>query len=175
MSALSLHDHMSDAGLDKWLAQVGVTPAPVPRQNVRTALRFFAQHMPTLPPAMAMSFLRAMDLSKPVRVPVLPVGERLIAFRSGNESPFKLFYTRPGASKYSSGINPAGRSAVHFTVRAPAPALETYTSGVVDVWTVPADGQHTTVAPRANSTGVMVAGGGIQLIIPRAPQVLLVA
>jgi hypothetical protein len=175
MSALSLHDHMSDAGLDKWLAQVGVTPAPVPRGNVRTALRFFATHMPTLPPAMALNFLRAMDLSRPVSAPLLPVGERLIAFRTGSESPFKLFYTRSGASKYSSGINPAGRSAVHFTVRAPAPALESYTSGVVDVWTVRADDQTLTVAPRANSAGVMVAGGGTQLIVPRAPQVLVVS
>jgi hypothetical protein len=168
MSQLSLNDHLSEKGLDKWLAQLGVTPAPVPRTNVRVALHFFAQHMMALPAGMALNFLRAMDLSRPVRSLTLSPPEAVIAFRVGNESPFKLFYTRPGASPYGSGINPAGRSIVRFRVRAAAPALKSYTTGAIDVWTVPADDQPLTVAPRSNTTGFMAAGGGIQLIIPRS-------
>jgi len=171
---LSLNDYGSPAALDAWLAQIGVTPAPVPRENVRTALQFFATRMPALDPEMALSFLRAMDLSRPVRLTRLEPGERIIAFRTGSESPFKLFYTRPGASMHTSGINAARRGVTHFKVRVAAPALETFTSGAIDVWTTPADGQPTTVYPRGDTTGVMVAGGGIQLIIPRSTQVLLV-
>jgi hypothetical protein len=40
---------------------------------------------------------------------VLTPTDRVIAFRVGNESPFKLFYTRAGASPFASGINPVGR------------------------------------------------------------------
>jgi hypothetical protein len=154
------------------VAQIGVTSAPVPRGNIRTALQFFARHMMRLPPDMALNFLRAMDLSRPVRSLTLAPSETVIAFRLGNESPFKLFYTRPGASKFTSGINPGGRSIVRFQVRAPAPALESYTTGAIDVWTVPAEGQPTTVAPRGNTTGVMALGGAIQLIIPNSPSLL---
>jgi hypothetical protein len=169
---LSLNDYLSPAGLAKWIQQIGVTDAPVPRQGVRVALEFFARQMPALPPQMALNFLRAMDLSRPVQSIALRIGEPLIAFRVGNESPFKLFYARPGASPHTSGINPAGRQIVRFKARVGAPALESFTTGAIDVWTIPGDAQPMTVAPRANSTGVMVAGGGSQIIVPRAYTVL---
>ncbi|HTV22565.1 MAG TPA: hypothetical protein VMG12_27945 [Polyangiaceae bacterium] len=172
--SLSLEDYRSDVGIDKWVAEVGVTDAPVPRRNLRTALAFFRQAMPTLGAAMAANFLRAMDLSRPVHDVMLTPADRVIAFRVGNESPFKLFYTRSGASQHSSGINPHGRSVVRFGVRGSARALESYTTGTLDVWTVPSDDQPLVFAPRANRSGVMVAGGGIQLIIPRSHSVLRV-
>jgi hypothetical protein len=172
--SLSLEDYRSDVGIDKWVAEVGVTDAPVPRRNLRTALAFFRQTMPALGASMAANFLRAMDLSRPVRDLMLTPADRVIAFRVGNESPFKLFYTRAGASAFASGINPQGRGSVRFEVRGSARALESYTTGTLDVWTVPSEDQPLVFAPRANRSGVMVAGGGTQLIIPRSFAVLQV-
>jgi hypothetical protein len=169
---LSSSDYRSDVGISKWIAEVGVSDAPIPRKNLRTALAFFSHHMPALGCAMAANFLRAMDLSRPVSDRLLTPADRVIAFRVGNESPFKLFHTRAGASPYSSGINPAGRSIVRFEVRGTARALESYTSGTLDVWTIPSDDQPLTFSPRANRSGVMVSGGGTQLIIPRSYAVL---
>lgn len=169
---LSLQDGLSERGIEKWIRELGVTDALVPRRNIKTALQFFAEYMPKLSPEMAASFLRAMDLSRRVSHIVLTPGERLIAFRLGRENPFKLFFTRSGASPFASGINPAGRSAVSFEVRAPAHVLESFTTGTVDFWTLPGDDQHLALAPRANTTGVMVAGGGIQLIVPNSVAVL---
>jgi hypothetical protein len=171
---LSLDDYRSDAGITKWIEAAAVSDAPVPRKNVRLALSFFSQAMPTLPTDMAANFLRAIDLSRPVHDRLLTPADRVIAYRVGNESPFKLFYTRAGASPFNSGINPAGRSIVKFEVRSTARALESYTSGTLDVWTLPASDQLLSFSPRANRSGVMVAGGGTQLIIPRAHSVLRV-
>jgi hypothetical protein len=170
--ALGLSDHRTDRGITEWLAQLGVTDAPLPRSGVRTALQFFQLQMPTLPADMALNFLRAMDLSRAVKSVTLSRADTLIAFRVQGESPFKLFYTRGGASPYSSGINPANRGVVRFRVKSPCLALESYTSGAIDIWTTPAPGQRLSIAPRANTTGVMAAGGGIQLIVPNAAGVL---
>ena len=60
---LSYLDHLSQAGIEKWLAEVGVTSAPIPRNNVRITLEFFCRHMGPLPLDKAVNFLRAMDLS----------------------------------------------------------------------------------------------------------------
>jgi hypothetical protein len=172
--SLSLSDYRSDVGVAKWIEALGVSDAPLPRSNVRVALAFFSQAMPTLPTDMAANFLRAMDLSRKVHDRMLSSADRVVAYRVGNESPFKLFYTRASASPHTSGINPAGRSIVRFQVLGAARALETYTSGTLDVWTVPSSEQLLSFAPRANKSGVMVAGGGTQLIIPRAASVLRV-
>ena len=171
---LSLNDWMSDAGISKWIAELGVTDAPARREAVRTALQFFQTRMPTLPVTMAVNFLLAIDLSRPVREVILTPGEKVIAFRSRSESEFKLFYTRSGTSPHQSGINPAGRIAVQYVVAQPTRALETYTTGAIDVWSIPATGQATTVASRVNSTGVMAPGGGIQLLIPGAARTLTI-
>lgn len=172
--SLSLNDYRSDVGISKWIAALGVSDAPVPRHNVRVALSFFSQAMPALPSDMAANFLRAMDLSRPVVDRVLTPADRVVAYRVGNESPFKLFYARAGFSQHFSGINPAGRSVVRFEVRGTARALESYTTGTLDVWTLPSSDQPLIFAPRANKSGVMVAGGGTQLIIPRAHSLLRV-
>lgn len=176
---LSIHDHLSDAGIDKWIAELGCTNAPVPRRGIRTALAFFAHAMPRLSVNDAVGFLAAMDLSKPVVETMLAPGERLLGFRVGNESPFKLFFARRGASAHSSGINTAGRGPVHFVVRSPAKVLESSTGGTKDGWTRTTPGQGVGVAPRAKKWfgkefGVMVSGGGGQLIIPESYSHLLV-
>lgn len=169
---LSLQDWMSEQGIAKWMGRLGTTDAPLPRANVRVALQFFATNMPSLPPTMALNFLLAMDLSRPVRALQLSPLDRLIAFRSGVESPFKLFYTRSGASAHSSGINPFGRTAVRFRPRMACPALESWTTGAKDVWSLVSDDQQLVVAPRAAAWSVIAFGGGVQLIVPNAHRYL---
>jgi hypothetical protein len=177
--ALSLRDHLSPSGLDKWVAELGCAHAPVPREGIRTALRFFDGEMPTLPIAEAVAFLAGMDLSKPVRRVLLQPGERLIAFRQGTESPFKLFFARRGQSSGVLGINTAGRGVVHFVVRSVAPALESSAAGAIDTWTPRQPGQRLTVAPRARKWfgrefGIMATAGGGQLVVPESYSHLLV-
>ena len=177
--SLSLHDSLSNAGLDKWVAELGCVNAPIPRLGIREALSFFSQEMPSLPIRDAISFVAAMDVSKPITRVVLNAGERVIGFRTGNESPFKLFFARRGASMHASGINTAGRGPVHFVVRTPVRALESSTTGTKDSWTRTAPGQNVSFTPRAKKWfgtefGVMVQGGGGQLIIPESYSTLLV-
>lgn len=171
--SLSLTDHLAESGLDKWTHELGIR-APVPRQNVKTSLAFFHEQMPTLPPAMALAFLRAMDLSKPVKRVLLQAKDRIIGFRGGNESPFKLFFTRRGQSVQQSGVNTDGRKVVHFVVRTPIWVLESHTTAAIDTWTARQPGQTSTIAPRLNTTGVMAMGGGLQLIIPESYRHMLV-
>jgi hypothetical protein len=176
---LSLRDYLSEPGLDKWIAEIGCTNAPVPRRNIRTALAFFAREMPHLPIADAVGFIAGMDLSRTVGEVMLSPGERLLGFRTGTESPFKLFFARRGASAYTSGINTAGRTPVAFVVRSPVHALESFIAGAKDTWTPTTGGQPGSVAPRAKKWlgrefGVIVGGGGAQLIIPQSYSNLLV-
>ena len=165
---------MSSAGIAKWISELSVTDSAMRRAGIKTALQFFQTRMPTLPSPMALNFLNAMDLSRAVNDVMLRNGEKVIAFRKRSESEFKLFYTRSGASPHRSGINPHGRIAVQYSVHNATPALESYTTGAIDVWSVPAACQRTTVAPRAGSYGVMASGGGIQLIIPDAARNLTI-
>lgn len=174
VNGLSLRDGMSVEGVSKWIAALSVTDSPIRRAGVKTSLQFFQSKMPRLPTSMALNFLMAMDLSRVVNQLTLSKGEKIIAFRSRTEAEFKLFYARPGASKHTSGINPSGRIAVQYTVHHPTAALESYTTAAIDVWSIPAAYQRTTIAPKARSFGVMAAGGGIQLIIPDAARNLTV-
>jgi hypothetical protein len=176
---LSISDYLSERGIDKWVAELGCTSAPVPRQNIKAALEFFAREMPRLSVGDAVGFVAAMDLSKKVGPVSLSPGERLLGFRTETESPFKLFFTRRGASAHASGINTARRGPVSFVVRAGVRALESFTTGAKDTWTKPLPGQRASVAPRAKKWfgqefGVMAAGGGVQLIIPESYSSLLV-
>jgi len=176
---LSISDHLSDLGINKWVAELGCTSAPVPRQNIKTVLAFFAREMPRLTIADAAGFLAAMDLSKRVSEVMLRPGERVLGFRTGNESPFKLFFARRGASPHTSGINIARRGPVHFVVRTPVCALESFITGAKDSWTPTMAGQPVSVTLRAKKWygrefGVMAAGGGGQLIIPESYSNLLI-
>ena len=177
--SLSLKDHLSDAGAAKWIAEIGCTDALIPRRNIKLALEFFDGLMPSLSIADAVSFLAAMDLSKPVNRVYLRPGERVIGFRTPTESPYKLFFARRGSSPFKAGINTARRGPVHFTVRSTVQALESFTTGAIDTWTPRQAGQPVTVAPRARKWfgtefGVMAMAGGAQLIIPESCSHLLV-
>ncbi|MEP6833234.1 MAG: hypothetical protein ABJB74_07560 [Gemmatimonas sp.] len=165
--------------MTRWVAELGCSSAPIPRQGIRTALGFFARQMPNLALRDAVGFLAAMDLSKPVQEVTLQPGTRIIGFRTATESPFKLFFARRGASMHSSGINTNRRGPVHFVVRAPVRALESFTGGTKDSWTPMTTQQSVTFTPRAQKWfgkefGVMVAGGGQQLVIPESYSHLLV-
>jgi hypothetical protein len=119
---------------------------------------------------MALNFLAAMDLSRNVSAYLLSVGEKIVAFRNRSESEYKLFYARSGASPHSSGINPHNRIVVEYRVHSVTPVLESHTTGTVDVWSIPADYQTSTIAVRAGTYGVFAYGGGLQLIVPMAIQ-----
>lgn len=173
MNKLSLSDHRSEAGLGKWIEALSIPDARLRRAHLREALAFFSELMPTLQPDDALSFLRAMDLSRPVRRVLLNKDDRLIAFRTGHESPFKVFYARRGAAMQTSGINPASRNAVHFIVRASCWALESYTTGANDTWTRPEAGQPLRLDPHTGRAGYLAGGGGVQLIIPQSYNSLL--
>ena len=177
---LSIRDYLSDAGIDKWVQELGCANAPVPRGNIRKALSFFATQMPALALADAVGFLAAMDLSKDVAEVTLPPGHRLMGFRSGNESPFKLFFAPIGSSPEVLGITSAGRKSVYYTVRSPVRALQSFTAGVKVTWGTSAPGR-VGFAPRANkwfgedfAFGVLASGGGRQLIVPESSSHLLV-
>lgn len=158
---LSFRDAGDEAKLAAWAVAVGVVDAPVPRRGISEALRFFRRHMPTLPPSMAVAFLRATDLSKPVRcVRVMP-GEVLIGYRSWTESQFKLFFTRPGRSAWNAGLNPTGRRYVRFQVRVPFEALESFAGPAKDTWSMP-------------GREYLALGGATQLIVPHSQRRLLI-
>lgn len=176
---LSLKDHLSDAGVAKWIAELGCTNAPIPRRNIKVGLGFFDAQMPELSIADAVGFLAAMDLSKPVNRVHLAPGERLIGYRTPTESPFKLFFARRGSAPQTLGINTAGRGPVHYVVRSPVVALESFTTGVNDTWTPAAAGQPVSVTPRVKKWygrefGILALGGGGQLIVPQSFSHLLV-
>lgn len=174
MSGLSLSDHRSAVGQMRWLTALSIPDAPLRRKGLIEALRFFEQRMPRLAPDDALQLILAMDLSRPVRSLTLQAGEILIAARTGSESQFKLFFTRPGRSAHQSGINPDDRRTVRFQVRTACPALESTTTSTLDSWTPNRSGQATYAAIRARSLGVMAAGGNVQLIVPNAAASLLV-
>jgi hypothetical protein len=162
MKQLSLKDYQSEAGLDAWVAAVGVVNASVPRAGIATSLQFFQRYMPLLSVTLAVSFLRGFDLSKRVSEVTLTPGERLIAYRGPAESQFKTFYTRSGRSLWNVGVNPAGRRFVTFRVRIPLTALQSFASPAKDIWT-------------QAGIGYLAAGGATQLIIPESYRALLIA
>jgi hypothetical protein len=190
---LSLDDHRQDRRLARWLALVGATDAKVPRDNVRSALRFLAERLPATPANEALSFLMAMDLSKIVSPTKLTVGTRLIGFREAG-APRKgdtrpdlraKFFAFPGASPHRLGIHVASRVVVHYNVHTEGWALSSYASGALDYWTEDAPphgatstfaamslgttGMHPTFSSiKLNTTGVHATGGDRQLLLPQA-------
>lgn len=177
---LKVAGHLSEQELDAWFAELNASNAPLPRQNVRCALTFLHQHQRT-DVQDAISWINAMDLSKPVRTVHLKPGDKLIAFRTDPHEPFGEFYTRSGASKYRTGINAQGRSVMHYEVRLLVKALEAHTTGVNDWWTPRGAHQRTSFTPRAlprrdlpEARGVLAAGGDIQLMIFDAARYLRV-
>jgi len=144
-----------------WLAALGVTDAPVPRAGVVTALRFFGRYMSALPPEERLSFLKGMDLHSPVRIVTLAPPAIVAAFRYGPQNPYRLFYTRAGTSPRTLGVDPNGRSFRRFRVTQPVEVLESRCTSARQTWTDP-------------DARTVFDGGGIQYVIPRSDQVLLV-
>lgn len=145
--------------LDRWLHDLSVTDAPLTRQGLAAALDFFHVRMPGLDRGMQLAFLRGMDLHKPVAQVMLQPGEVIAAFRKGTESPFRLFYTKAGTSVHALGVNPSTRGFRRFRVRRPVTALQSRCASARDTWTEP---DHHYIA----------TGGGMQLIVPDAENVL---
>ena len=171
---LELADWRSEGKLSRWLEKLSIPDAPVRRVGLRTALQFFSTYMPSLHSDMALNFVAAMDLSRRVAMVTLCLGEKVIAFRDQNECEYKLFYARSGASKYSSGISPVNRIAVQYSVTVPVVVLESYTTGTVDVWSISSSNLNNGLSVRHGAYGTLVAGGGLQLIIPNASRYLAI-
>lgn len=146
----------------KWLSEIGVSDAPLCRAGLATALKFFDSQMPSLPRETRLSFLKAMDLHKPVKLTVLAPPAIVAAWRKDDEDPLKLFYTKGGTSVHALGVDPSGRSFVRFRVLHTVPVLESITSGF-------------RVKGKADLNGIepppyVASGGGIQYVIPNASQ-----
>lgn len=154
-----MHDFLQGGGAEKWLAELGVSDAPLTRTGLGTALQFFHTRMPDLPRTMRFAFLKAMDLHKPVCLVTLAPPSMLSAFRKANEDPLKLFYTKAGTSVLNLGLNPANREFRRFRVARPVQVLESVAAAAIDKWT---DDRRYFVA----------SGGGRQYIIPQAHAVL---
>lgn len=176
---LRLDDYRQDRRIARWLDIIGVTNAVVPHQNVRETLRFFSRVMPMIPPAEALSYLVAMDLSKPVTKTELAVGTELLGFReraSGTKGDTRpdlraKFYSFSGASPHRLGIRVGTRMAVHYRVHTKCPALASWASGALDYWTGDSANDRATQtysSIKLNTTGVHALGGDRQLLIPQA-------
>lgn len=156
-------DFLQGGGLEKWLSEIGASNSPRSRAGLTTALRFFHAQMPLLERPKRRSFLRAMDLSKPVTVTILAPPTIVAAFRKPDEDPLKLFYTKPGTSVLLLGVNPDSRAFARFRVRHPVPVLESTTSG----FRIEQD-------PNARDEGrysppeYIASGGRVQYVIPNA-------
>jgi len=142
-------------GLDKWIAELRITNAPVPRSGLKVALDYFHFQMPSLPRNLRLAFLKAMDLSKPVRTYTLLPPLELAAFRKCNEDPFKLFYTKIGTGMQHVGLNPENRSFLRYTLTSAVPVLESRCAPALDKWT-------------NDRSYFLGAGGAIQYIIPES-------
>lgn len=151
-------DFLKGGGDQKWLGELGATPAPMTRAGLATALQFFHRYMPALPRSMQLAFLKGMDLHKPVRVVTLAPPQEVAAFRKATEDPLKLFYTRVGTSMHALGVNPSTRGFQRFRVMHPVVALESRASAARDTWT--------------EKREYVASGGGLQLVIPNAHAVL---
>jgi hypothetical protein len=146
-------------GYEKWLAELGVSDAPLTRQGLATALRFFHVHLPSLSREACLAFLTGMDLHKPVREVTLAQPAVVVAFRRTNENPFRLFYTKAGTSVHVLGVNPASRTFRRFRMTRPVVVLESRCAAARDTWT---DADEAYVA----------SGGGIHYIIPESYRAL---
>lgn len=152
----------NDDGLTKWLKELNVNDAPVPRLGLHEALTFFHTRMPTLPRKMRLAFLKAMDLGKPVRSIWLHPPTQLAAFRKCNEDPFKFFYTKVGTGMQYLALNPKSRGFMRYNLRIGVQVLESICISAIDTWT-------------DDRNYFWGRGGGTQYIIPESYRYLLIA
>ncbi|MCU0636306.1 MAG: hypothetical protein MUE41_15675 [Gemmatimonadaceae bacterium] len=139
--------HLSDADIDRVLTAIGATPSPVRREGARVALTYFARYAPHLSVATQHSYLRAMDLSRPVDTVDLHAGDRVAAFRH-HTADWGEFYTPLGSDPTKLGVLLEGRQYREYEVARRIPALRSRTSAFMH-----------------EARG---SGGAVQLIIPQA-------
>ncbi|WP_373064770.1 hypothetical protein [Gemmatimonas sp.] len=144
---------LSDIDADNIIRELGKTPAPTPRRGVRTAMEFFGRYLPHLDRRHQLSYLKAMDLSKPVARVDLLRGEEVAAFRY-HLADFGEFHARVGANPARLGVLLRGRQFRRFEVVQRVAALSSYTGAFQQLQ--------------------LGSGGAEQLIIPGAPLVLRV-
>ncbi len=82
-------------------------------------------------------------------IPRLAPHEGLIAFRSGSQSPARLFSSSTRRVETQRWHQPFGRAAVGFRPRLPCRALQSYTTGAKDVWSLVSIAQ--TLVPEVTS------------------------
>ena len=150
-----------------WREKLGVTDAPVPRRGIGTTLEFFESQirkgkLNAMSEADQLSYMKAMDFSKDVRVEPLRAGDEVIGYRdprTGKE--FGFFYTKVGTSldrlgvDYVTGSPAVPRKFFRYRVLKDVEVLKSNSSGV-----------------KAWDTQQPVAGGGIQYFIPESWTVL---
>jgi len=144
---------LSEIDADNIIRELGKTPAPMPRTGVRTAMEFFGRYMPNLDRPHQLSYLKAMDLSKPVATVDLLRGEEVAAFRY-HAADFGEFHARVGSDPAKLGVLLRGRQFRRFTVVQRVAALSSYTGAFQQLQ--------------------LGSGGAEQLIIPMSQLVLRV-
>jgi hypothetical protein len=138
---------ISEQQVNGVLQQLGGTTAPVRRAGVREALTFFERYMPEKSGADRVSYLKAMDLSKPVAMVDLLPGEIVVAFRH-HTADWGEFHTRAGSDPAKLGITLDDRQYRKFEVVQRCVALQSTTSAFMSM--------------------ARGSGGALQLVIPQA-------
>ncbi len=143
-----------ESEIDQLLNALGASIAPRRRDGVRLTLTFFDRYLAEKSWETRLSFLKAMDLSQPVRIVDLLPGETVVAFRH-HAADWGEFHTRLGTDPRTLGITTDARQLRRFEVVQRVAALES------------------TAAPYLHmSRG---RGGGLQLVIPQAWRHLRIA
>jgi hypothetical protein len=144
-------EYIPDGEIDGLIRQIGATPSPVSKAGVREALLFFHRYMPDKPWPERISYMKAMDLSKPVEIVDLLRNEVLTAYRYPGAD-FREFHTRSGSDPTRLGIVLAGRHFRRFVVRQRVAALQSTASAFLNP--------------------LLGSGGAVQLIVPNSASVL---
>lgn len=166
------------AKVQYWREKLGVTDAPVPRKGIATTIAFFEKQVAEgkldktkfTTEKDLLSYWKAKDFSKEIKVETLQPGKELVAYRDPS-SPFGFYYAEVGSYLDKLGVDyvikkdlPAGvsgppallkREYIRYRVKKPVEVLRSTASGV-----------------RAHDTKAPVSGGATQYFIPRSWEML---
>lgn len=155
--------------LDLWMEQWAAKPEHI-RANLNTAHRFLTTHFGADD---ALSRIRCIDFSHPVRLPRIPRGTEFVSFVDPRIPPQRsTSFTLPGYSTWSLGISnvsrpPQGSMALKRFARRFVVAVEIPEGDVLESVCAPAR-DHWSIENQI----VLAAGGGIQFLIPWATRYL---